>query len=120
MNLKTTKRRDVKITLRKTESGRAYARSISLREDQIKRLQDAGVKNISELFQKLVDDWLLLRDSEEAEKLRERAALLTYKYRILTGEDAKNTKPGEAWAIMEEAHKLTSKAEEIERNIEAD
>jgi hypothetical protein len=115
----TTKvRKHRKLVLRKIE--RAYARSISLREDQIKRIEEAGVKNVSELFQKLVDDWLLTRDKEEAAKLRERADLLTYKWRVLTTEEGqKEAKEGQAQAVIHEAQELRKKADEIERNIKA-
>lgn len=108
-----------KIILRKAENARAYARSISLREDQIKRIEDAGVKNMSELFQKLVDDWLLMRDKEEQAKLRERIALLWYKFRVLTGSERTSSDKEKPADVMQEINRLEEKAKEIERNIEA-
>jgi hypothetical protein len=114
----TKKRKHRKMILRRAE--RAYARSISLREDQIKRIEEAGVKNVSELFQKLVDEWLLARDKEEAAKLRERAELFTYKWRCLMTEEKKTVMDAEVKAAMDESRECTRKREEIEENIEAD
>lgn len=104
-----------KVIARKTE--RCYSFSISLREHQINGLKNAGIKNVSELIQKLVGDWLASRDKEEAAKLRERADLLSYKWRVLIGEGQKEAKPGEALNAWEEMAELRSKAEQIERNI---
>jgi hypothetical protein len=117
-----TKPRLRKIRLRKAE--RSYTRSISLREDQIKKLEDAGIKNMSELFQKLVDDWLLARDKQELARLRERSELLGYKYNTLIQPRGKTESEEQAkarWAkarfILEEIVSLGEKADEIEENI---
>jgi hypothetical protein len=109
---KTGKRR---ATPRKSE--RSYARSISLRESQIRRLEEAGVANMSELFQGLVDGWLSARDKAEAARLREQAKLLILKWESLGGWGAKGE---EAEATRLEWNRLSEKAKEIEETIKAD
>jgi hypothetical protein len=109
--------KDKKMLLRKVE--RAYARSISLRDDQIKRLDDMGIANVSELFQKLLDEWLITRDRAEAVKLRERKEFLSCKIYFLMNEKHIISTEPELQALREEVNELDRKAEEIEENVAA-
>jgi len=96
---------------------RSSAISVSLRVSQLRRLEEAGVASMSELFQGLVDGWLSARDKAEAARLRGQAQLLILKWESLGGWGAKGE---EAEATRLEWNRLSGKAKEIEETIKAD
>ena len=94
----------------------SHSKSISLRADQLKFLEESGL-NISEIVQDALDQWIRDRSQKTLDDLKERIELLQYKRMALQtithGDWETEIKP-----VSDEIDRLNEKVNLVKANIE--